>query len=110
MIDKDFLRGFVKLYTLWRASGGEVYGLEIMEEMGELGLRLSPGTLYPALRALLKERDIRDDPAHGERQGAQVLPRHAEGPPGARGGARTTRGPHAQNILTDDTGARAGHR
>src|SRR5688572_14425766 len=59
MIDRDFLRGFVKLYTLWRAGRGEVYGLEIMEEMRELGFRLSPGTLYPALRALLKEGDVR---------------------------------------------------
>ena len=58
MIDRDFMRGFVKLYTLWRASKGEVYGLEIMQEMQELGFNLSPGTLYPALRALLEERDV----------------------------------------------------
>lgn len=59
MIDKDFLRGFVKLYTLWRAGHSEVYGLELMEEMRDLGFRLSPGTLYPALRALLEEGDVR---------------------------------------------------
>ena len=58
MIDRDFMRGFVKLYTLWRASKGEVYGLEIMQEMRDLGFNLSPGTLYPALRALLEERDV----------------------------------------------------
>jgi len=59
MIDRDFMRGFVKLYTLWRASRGEVYGLEIMEEMRALGFNLSPGTLYPALHALLRERDVK---------------------------------------------------
>src|SRR2546426_9405519 len=58
MIDRDFMRGFVKLYTLWRASKAEVYGLEIMEEMRRLGFNLSPGTLYPALHALLQERDV----------------------------------------------------
>ena len=58
MIDRDFIRGFVKLYTLWRASKGEVYGLEVIEEMRELGFKLSPGTLYPTLHALLKERDV----------------------------------------------------
>ena len=58
MIDRDFMRGFVKLYTLWRASRGEVYGMEILDEMRELGFKLSPGTLYPALHALLQERDV----------------------------------------------------
>lgn len=58
MIDRDFLRGFVKLYALWRASGGAVYGLEIMQEMRELGFTLSPGTLYPTLHALLEEGDV----------------------------------------------------
>ena len=59
MIDRDFMRGFVKLYTLWRASKGEVYGMEIMQEMRELGFNLSPGTLYPTLRALLEEKDVK---------------------------------------------------
>ena len=58
MIDRDFIRGFVKFYTLWRASKGEVYGVEIMQEMRKLGFNLSPGTLYPALHALLEERDV----------------------------------------------------
>jgi DNA-binding PadR family transcriptional regulator len=58
MIDRDFMRGFVKLYVLWRASQSEVYGLEIAAEMSELGFNLSPGTLYPALHALLREGDV----------------------------------------------------
>ncbi len=58
MIDRDFMRGFVKLYTLWRASRGEVYGMQIMLEMRALGFTLSPGTLYPALHTLLRERDV----------------------------------------------------
>ena len=52
------MRGFVKLYTLWRASRGEVYGMEILDEMRKLGFTLSPGTLYPTLHTLLKERDV----------------------------------------------------
>ena len=32
--------------------------MEILEEMRDLGFTLSPGTLYPALHALLKERDV----------------------------------------------------
>lgn len=58
MIDRDFLRGFVKMYVLWRASNSEVYGLEVVGEMKALGFALSPGTLYPSLHALLRERDV----------------------------------------------------
>ena len=29
MIDRDFLRGFIKLYALSLAADGEVYGLKI---------------------------------------------------------------------------------
>ena len=58
MIDREFTRGFVKLYALWRASKGETFGMEIMEEMRHLGFKVSPGTLYPILHALLEERDV----------------------------------------------------
>ena len=58
MIDRDFIRGFIKLYALSLASDGEVYGLKILEEMNKRGFSLSPGTLYPALHALLSEGDV----------------------------------------------------
>ena len=58
MIDREFQRGFIKLYALWRASKGETYGLQIIEEMRELGFRVSPGTLYPVLHTLLLEKDV----------------------------------------------------
>ena len=58
-LDRDFLRGFVKLYTLWRASKEDVYGVQILNEMAGLGFKLSPGTLYPTLAAFLKERDVK---------------------------------------------------
>ena len=58
MIDREFTRGFVKLYTLWRTAQSEVHGLKIMEEMRELGFKVSPGTLYPTLHALLEEKDV----------------------------------------------------
>lgn len=58
MIDREFQRGFIKLYALWRASKGEAYGVQIIEEMRELGFKVSPGTLYPVLHALLEEKDV----------------------------------------------------
>ena len=53
------MRGFVKIYALWRASKGEIYGMQIIGEMRELGFTLSPGTLYPTLHALLLEKDVK---------------------------------------------------
>jgi DNA-binding PadR family transcriptional regulator len=58
MIDRQFQAAFAKLYVLWKSSKGEVYGLQIIEELRELGFKISPGTLYPTLHALLEEKDV----------------------------------------------------
>ena len=58
MIDREFIRGFVKLYSLWRASKGGVHGTAILDEMRALGFRLSAGTVYPTLHKLLREKDV----------------------------------------------------
>ncbi len=58
MIDRDFARGFIKLYVMARASKEAVYGLQIMQEMNEMGFSISSGTLYPALHALEREGDV----------------------------------------------------
>ena len=41
MIDRDFLRGFIKLYALSLAADGEVYGLKI-GEMNKHGFFAEP--------------------------------------------------------------------
>jgi DNA-binding PadR family transcriptional regulator len=58
MIDREFLRGFTKLYALWRGSTRDAYGMAILREMREVGFELSPGTLYPTLAKLAREGDI----------------------------------------------------
>lgn len=52
---KDFFLGFVKIHVLYHASREPIYGVEILEELGRHGYRLSPGTLYPTLHRLEKE-------------------------------------------------------
>jgi PadR family transcriptional regulator PadR len=52
---KDFFLGFIKTHILYHASRGPVYGVEMLEELGRHGYRLSPGTLYPALHRLERE-------------------------------------------------------
>ena len=52
---KDFFLGFVKTHILYHASRGPVYGVEMLEELGRHGYRLSPGTIYPTLHRLERE-------------------------------------------------------
>ena len=52
---KEFFLGFVKIHILYHASREPIYGVEILEELGRHGYRLSPGTLYPTLHRLSKE-------------------------------------------------------
>ncbi len=52
---KDFFLGFVKIHILYHASKEPICGVDIGEELGRHGYRLSPGTLYPTLHRL--ERD-----------------------------------------------------
>ncbi|TET74664.1 MAG: PadR family transcriptional regulator [Dehalococcoidia bacterium] len=52
---KDFFLGFVKIHVLYHASREPIYGVELLEELGRHGYRLSPGTLYPTLHRLEKE-------------------------------------------------------
>lgn len=82
MIDRDFVRGFVKLYALSLAADGEVYGLKILEEMNKHRFSLSPG---PAAR-----RGRHRAPAHGRRKNTQVLPAYSERPARTEGSKRVS--------------------
>ena len=60
MIRKFFL-GFIKIHILHHAAEEPVYGLWLIEELKEHGYELSPGTLYPILHALEKEKLLQSD-------------------------------------------------
>jgi DNA-binding PadR family transcriptional regulator len=53
MIRNLFL-GFIRLHILYHASQEEIYGVEMIKELGRHGYQLSPGTLYPILHNLEK--------------------------------------------------------
>ena len=58
-IEKDLIRGGAALAILKVISEGETYGYEIVEKLSarsENVFRLSEGTLYPILHAMVKER------------------------------------------------------
>lgn len=49
---RQFFGGFVRLHVLHHAAEEPIWGVEIMEELGRHGYKLSPGTLYPILHQL----------------------------------------------------------
>ena len=58
-IEKDLVRGGAALAVLKIISEGETYGYEITQKLAERSqnvFRLSEGTLYPILHAMVKER------------------------------------------------------
>jgi DNA-binding PadR family transcriptional regulator len=47
-----FYGGFVRLHILYHATREDVFGVEMMEELGRHGYEVGPGTLYPMLQRL----------------------------------------------------------
>ncbi len=62
----DLLSGFVRIHILHHAAEGPIYGQWIIEELARHGYRLSPGTLYPMLRAMEEKGYLT---AHEDREG-----------------------------------------
>lgn len=50
--DQDLLSGFIRLHILHHAAKEPLVAHWMIEELRRHGYRLSPGTLYPMLRAL----------------------------------------------------------
>ncbi|MHB8637672.1 MAG: PadR family transcriptional regulator [Fimbriimonadaceae bacterium] len=52
----DFSRtiflSFVRVHLLHHAAEGEIYGVEMLEELGRHGYAIGPGTLYPILHSM----------------------------------------------------------
>lgn len=49
---RHFFGGFVRLHILYHAAKAPICGVEMIEELGRHGYKLSPGTLYPILHDL----------------------------------------------------------
>lgn len=61
MEDKDLYSGLIRLHILYHAGEGPIFGLEIIEELGRHGYKLSPGTLYPILHGMEKRGYLRSE-------------------------------------------------
>ncbi len=62
MIIKEFYLGFIRIHILHHATKEPVYGLWLIDELGHHGYRLSPGTLYPILHKMERDKQIKSCP------------------------------------------------
>jgi DNA-binding PadR family transcriptional regulator len=69
MDDKDLDSGLIRLHILHHAAEAPIFGLEMMEELGRHGYRLSAGTLYPILHGLERKGYLR---SRQERVGGRI--------------------------------------
>src|SRR4051812_43393425 len=49
---RDLYSGLIPLHILHHASKEPIFGLEMIEELGRHGYKLSPGRLYPLLHGM----------------------------------------------------------
>ncbi len=55
---RNFFLGFVKIHILHHASKEPIYGLWFIEELKKHGYDISPGTLYPILHSMEKDKSL----------------------------------------------------
>lgn len=54
-------RGFIQIHILYHASKQKVHGLWLIEELEKHGYKISPGTLYPILHKLEKNKYLKKE-------------------------------------------------
>lgn len=53
---RNFFLGFIKIHILHHATKEPIYGLWFIEELKKHGYDISPGTLYPILHSMEKDK------------------------------------------------------
>lgn len=56
---REFFLGVVKILILYHANHAPVFGKGLMQELSRHGYLIGPGTLYPILHGLEKEKLLR---------------------------------------------------
>lgn len=67
MEDKDLYSGLIRLHILHHACEGEIFGLDMIEELGRHGYKMSPGTMYPILHGLEERGYLKSAAFHAGR-------------------------------------------
>jgi PadR family transcriptional regulator, regulatory protein PadR len=58
---RQLYSGLIRLHILHHSGEGDVFGLRMIEELARHGYKLSPGTLYPILHGLERDRLLRSN-------------------------------------------------
>jgi len=66
---RDFFLGIVKIHILYHANQTPVFGKGLMQELSRHGYHIGPGTLYPILHGLEKDKLIQ---SHKENVGGKI--------------------------------------
>ena len=53
---RNFFLGFIKIHILHHAAKDPLYGLWFIDELKKHGYDISPGTLYPILHSMEKDK------------------------------------------------------
>ncbi len=69
---RELYSGLIRLHVLYHASKEPIFGLEMIEELGRHGYRLSPGTMYPLLHGLERRGLLRSSRA-GRRSNSRLV-------------------------------------
>jgi PadR family transcriptional regulator len=65
--DKDLYSGLIRLHILHHACEDDIFGLDMIEELGRHGYKMSPGTMYPILHGLEKRGYLKSFGFHSGR-------------------------------------------
>ncbi len=66
---RDFFLGIVKIHILYHANQTPVFGKGLMQELSRHGYHIGPGTLYPILHGMEKDKLIQ---SHKENVGGKI--------------------------------------
>ena len=69
---RELYSGLIRLHILHHASRRPIFGLWIIEELGEHGYKLSPGTVYPLLHGLEKRGYLKSQDEKVERSTRRI--------------------------------------
>jgi len=62
MYERNILLGFIRIHILYHASEEKgIYGVEMMKELERHGYKISPGTLYPILHKMRKDKMLKKE-------------------------------------------------
>lgn len=69
-ITRSIFLAFVRVHVLHHAAEGQVFGLEMIEELRHHGYSIGPGTLYPILHNLESAGSLRskEETVNGKRR------------------------------------------